>query len=163
MPEAQKNIAFLANNAALSAILAQTLENEPALCVYRFETLDALTSFMRICPLDLAILDADSIAGGVTEALRGLRKSPGLASDDFEMVVLTRAGAAFHRPFHDSGANEVLSKPVMPQRLLRHVFARLGLNRPDHRRRRRLGADHVPARPDNVIQLFAGERQRKFR
>lgn len=174
MSEPKKTIAFLAANAALSAILSQTLESEPALRVYRFESLDALTIFMRICPLDLIILDADSIADGVTESLRGLRKVPGLPNPDFEMMVLTRAGEAFHRPFHDSGANEVLTKPVMPQRLLRRAFGRLAIRQPE------LGADGVYRGPErrqrpryqpqagataegqnNVIPLF-GERQRRL-
>ena len=173
MPDFQKTIAFLASNAALSALLSQTLESEPALRVYQFETFDALSTFMRICPLDLVILDADSIPGGVTEALRGLKSRPGLANAHFQMLVLTRAGAAFHRPFHDSGADEVISKPVMPQRLLRHVFARLELDRPlfsadgvyrgpERRQRPRLQpvADQAPVvRHDNVIPLF-GDRLR---
>jgi CheY-like chemotaxis protein len=169
----KKTVAFLASNAALSAILTDTLKNEQSLRVYPFETLGALTTFIRICPLDLAILDADSISGGADAALRGLRAHPGLANRHLEMMVLTRAGPAFHGPFHESGADEVLSKPIMPQRLLRHVFARLGLELippghdgiyrgPERRQRPRhlSQAETAIVRHDNVIPLF-GNRPRK--
>lgn len=175
LTETRKLAAILAANPALTSILAKPLESEAGLGVCEFETSEALMTFMRISPLDLVIIDADSTAMPAADFVRALRANRRLASTHFEMIALTRAAPPFHQALLDAGFDEVLAKPVPTADLLAAVARRLAQGRspvtwdgiyrgPERRslRRFRQGtAATREVRPTNVIPLFGREQTRR--
>jgi len=162
-----KSIALLAANPAFGAIVGSGLQSEARLKVYAFESIEAVTTFIRISPIDLVILDADSLPADIGETVTGLRQLPMWAQRDLSLMLLTRAEPAFHPALIAQGIDIVHGKPVSPARLLDSVRGQLhlraagpivdGIYRGPERRRNR-GTNRVaPALPrqDNVVQLFA--------
>ncbi|QQR37123.1 response regulator transcription factor [Devosia oryziradicis] len=150
------SIAILAANPAFSSILADMLQAERGHRVPCFTEVEALTTFMVISPVDIVLLDAD--AEGGRELAQQLRHQPRLANPFVQIVALTRANPAFHRPLLAAGADLVLPKPVAPARLLAAVDGLLigeqrsvvnwvgpALSAPTETR---------PLSTDNVVQLF---------
>jgi DNA-binding response OmpR family regulator len=164
-----KLVAILAANPALTSILAKPLATEAGLRICEFATGPALVTFMRISPLDLVIIDADSAGTSATDFVRALRANPRLASAHFDIIALTRAAPGFHQHLLEAGIDEVLSKPVSTIELLDRVALRLAHNRPHaasggiyggperrlgHRARQLASRNRDDGRPSNVIPLF---------
>lgn len=160
------SIALLAANPALAGILARALEVDGGHKVATFEGIEALTTFLRIAPVDVVVLDTELPGAPAIDIARGLRKHLKLANDDFAIVALTQTPAPFHRPLLAAGIDEVLQKPVTPARLLA-VIDDLG----EPQREVAVGngpmvkvfeGSHVsPARVGNVIPLFGEGRERR--
>ena len=112
------SIALLAANPALAGILARALETDGGHKVATFAGIEALTTYMRLSPVDLVVLDTELPGAPAIDIARGLRMHLKLASDDFAIVALTSTPVPFHRPLITAGIDEVLVKPVSPSRLL---------------------------------------------
>lgn len=164
MPRSTKKIAVLADNPALNALLSQTLEGEAGIAVYTFASLPALVTMLRLAPMDLLLLDADSLgdAGATVAALRDL---PGLASRAFQVALLTRAAEPFHGALLEHGVDAVLRKPVSPAALVSRINAQLwpspqmfsadGIYRgPERRAHAPMRLPQTIVRHDNVVPLF---------
>ena len=161
-----RKIALLAANPAFGAIAGAGLQSEARLKVYTFETLDAVTTFMRISPIDLVILDADGLPADVTASVASLRRQPRRIQQDLSVMLLTRAAPAFHPALLVQGIDVIHGKPVSPARLLDSVKTQLhmraagtvvdGVYRgPERRRRNGIVRAASPAiRQGNVVQLF---------
>ena len=109
------SVAILAANKAFTSILSDVLQAERGHRVPCFSEAAALTTFLVISPVDVVVLDAD--AEGGRELAQQLRKHSRLANPFVQIVALTRANPAFHRPLLTAGADLVLQKPVAPARL----------------------------------------------
>lgn len=118
MPSRALSIALLAANPALAGILARALEIDGRHKVATFEGIEALTTYLRIAPVDVVVLDTELPGAPAIDIARGLRTHMKLASDDFAVVALTQTPVPFHRPLIAAGIDEVLQKPVTPARLL---------------------------------------------
>lgn len=164
MQRSIKKIAVLADNPALNALLGRTLEGEPGMAVYTFATMPALVTLLRIAPVDLLLLDADTL-GDAGAAVAALRDLPGLASRDFRIMLLTRAAEPFHAALVEQGVDAVLRKPVSPAALIGRVTEQLwpaellfsadGVYRgPERRARAAVPMPRAVVRHDNVIPLF---------
>jgi two-component system phosphate regulon response regulator PhoB len=160
------SIALLAANPALAGILARALEVDGGHKVATFEGIEALTTYLRISPVDVVVLDTELPGAPAIDIARGLRKHLKLANDDFAIVALTQTPAPFHRPLLAAGIDEVLQKPVTPARLLAVVDALC-----EPQREVAVGngpmvkvfeGSHVSlARIGNVIPLFGEGRERR--
>jgi CheY-like chemotaxis protein len=113
-----KAVAMLAANPAFAAILCRSLEQDGGYRVASFSSVEMLTTFLRISPVDVVVLDTDLPGAPAIDIARGLRSHLKLASSAFEIVALTRAAVAFHKPLLAAGIDAVLEKPVTPQQLL---------------------------------------------
>ena len=113
-----KAVAILAANPAFAAILSRALEQDGGYRVASFSSVEMLTTFLRISPVDVVVLDTDLPGAPAIDIARGLRNHLKLASSAFDIVALTRAAAAFHKPLLAAGIDAVLEKPVTPQQLL---------------------------------------------
>jgi CheY-like chemotaxis protein len=118
MPSRALSIAMLVANPALAGILARSLELDGGHRVATFEGIEALTTYLRLTPVDIVLLDTELPGAPAIDIARGLRKHVRLASADFAVVALTQTPAPFHRPLLAAGIDRVLSKPVSPARLL---------------------------------------------
>ncbi|MBD8066774.1 response regulator [Devosia sp. PTR5] len=165
-----RTIAILAANPALTALLRVTLESENGFRMAAFETVEALTIFTRITPVDLIVVDADTEALGSDAAVRELRAQERSANPGMGLIVLTRAEPAFHGRFLVAGADAVLAKPVVPGRLVLAVARLLGEEAmPMHQvggmRAGREGpprcASPSPGTGSNVIPLFGPNSPRR--
>jgi CheY-like chemotaxis protein len=113
-----KAVAILAANPAFAAILSRALEQDGGYRVASFSSVEMLTTFLRISPVDVVVLDTDLPGAPAIDIARGLRNHLKLATSAFEIVALTRAAVAFHKPLLAAGIDAVLEKPVTPQQLL---------------------------------------------
>jgi DNA-binding response OmpR family regulator len=158
------SIALLAANPALAGILARALEHDGGHKVATFAGVEALTTYLRISPVDLVVLDTELPGAPAIDIARGLRAHLRLASEDFAIVALTQTPTPFHRPLLAAGIDEVLQKPVTPSRLLavveelcepeREVAVSNGPMVPVFS-----GHHAAPARVGNVIPLFGEGRK----
>ena len=164
-------IAMLAGNPAFSGILQRTLQADGGHRVASFEGIDALTTYLRISPVDVVVLDTELPGAPAIDIARGLRRHLRLANPDFCIVALTRTAEPFHRPLVSAGIDRVLSKPVTPGALLASIeglfesqravataggTAAIGaMVRPFE------GASATWVRSGNVIPLFGEGRERR--
>ena len=159
-------IAMLAGNPAFSGILQRALELDGGHKVASFQGVEVLTTYLRISPVDVVILDTDLPGAPAIDIARGLRQHMKLATPDFQIVALTRTPAPFHKPLLAAGIDQVLLKPVTPGALLEAVeslfeperavaMANGPMVRPFE------GAATPPARVGNVIPLFGEGRERR--
>lgn len=164
MHRSTKKIAVLADNPALNALLSQTLEGEAGIAVYTFGSMPALVTMLRLAPMDLLLLDADSL-GDAGAAVAALRDLPGLASRSFQVTLLTRAAEPFHEGLMAHGIDAVLRKPVSPAALVSRIgeqlwpsaqmFSADGIYRgPERRAHAPMRMPQTMARHDNVVPLF---------
>ena len=164
-----RSIAILAGNPAFGGILQRALENAGGHKVAHFESIEALTTYLRIAPTDVVILDTEMSGSSAVDIARGLRGYMKLASPDFYIVALTRAPAPFHKPLLNACIDHVLTKPVTPAVLLAAVEAlfespravaatgTFPLTRPVRQFEERA---NPPVRVGNVIPLFGEGRER---
>lgn len=170
MPLTRK-IAFLVANTAFGDIVGGDLRGDARLQVYAFQTIEAVMTFMRIAPVHLVLLDADSLRTDAATAVNALRRQPRLVNDAFSVMMLTRAAPAFHEALLAQGVDVAHSRPVSPARLLDSVLTELNLHPagpmvdgtyrgPDRRRPRGALRTSLPQiRHGNVIPLF-GQRSK---
>ena len=166
MPSRPLSVAMLAANPALAGILARALEIDGGHKVATFEGIEALTTYLRITPVDLVVLDTELPGAPAIDIARGLRSHVRLASDDFAIVALTQTPAPFHRPLLAAGIDEVLQKPVTPGRLLAVVDALCMPAREVAVGNGPMvqvfeGSGSAPVRSGNVIPLFGEGRERR--
>lgn len=163
------SVALLAANAAFADIVCRTLEERDDYRVPCFSTVDALTTFMRLAPVDVVVFDTDLPGASAVDIVQGLRSHPKLANPLFKTIVLTRAAKPFQQPILAAGVDVVLQKPVPPRHLLAAIDSlyadeRLvaGSGQAHHSTRqvvRTLQAHSLPSeRVGNVIPLFGEGR-----
>jgi DNA-binding response OmpR family regulator len=158
------SVAMLAANPALAGILARALETDGGHKVATFEGIEALTTYLRLTPVDIVVLDTELPGAPAIDIARGLRAHLKLASDDFSIIALTQTPAPFHRPLLVAGIDAVLQKPVSPARLLATVDS---LTTPEREVAMANGpmvqvfegSHSAPTRVGNIIPLF-GEGRR---
>lgn len=163
-----KAVAILAANPAFAAILSRALEQDGGYRVTSFSSVEMLTTFLRISPVDVVVLDTDLPGAPAIDIARGLRNHLKLATSAFEIVALTRAAVAFHKPLLAAGIDAVLEKPVTPQQLLACIDGLTEVERVaavQHQAMTMVRAFEprpVPAeRIGNVIPLFGEGRVRR--
>ena len=162
------SIAMLAGNPAFRGILQRALELDGGHKVASFEGIEALTTYLRISPVDVVVLDTELPGAPAIDIARGLRQHMKLAAPDFYIVALTRTPAPFHKPLFSAGIDRVLMKPVTPGTLLGTVEALFEAERavatanaPAPGVRPFDGMDRSPVRVGNVIPLFGEGRERR--
>jgi len=159
-------IALLAANPALAGILARALASDGGHKVATFAGIEALTTYLRLAPVDVVVLDTELPGAPAIDIARGLRSHLRLASDDFAIVALTQTPTPFHRPLFAAGIDEVLQKPVTPARLLAVVDELCQPQREIAVGNGPMvtvfdGAAMTPVRIGNVIPLFGEGRERR--
>lgn len=137
-----RSIALLAANPALASILSRTLTEEAKHRVAAFAALPALSTYLRITPVDVAVLSLDLPWNELVAIVRGLKVAPHSANPLIEVIVLTHA-VPLAASLTDTGISAVLAKPVSPQKLLDAVSEALAAERAPGPRRVRPA---VPAR-----------------
>lgn len=151
MSVSPRTVAILVANPALSSILGMVLASAPSLRVRPFDSLLALSTYMRLAPVDLIVADLDGNGTGADLVAQALRSDKRVESAEFQIIALasgvngdTRAKA------RRAGIDEVVIKPMSPRYLLERVLARLRrspVRQMVHRR-------PEPSAPDNVVPLF---------
>jgi DNA-binding response OmpR family regulator len=170
VPAPIKVIAILAANPALTSLLSAVLAATYGLRVRSFESAVALTTYMRLSPVDLLVCDFDCAASPADDLARALRGDTSLARRDFQIIALASViDAGMKVASIASGIDEVIVKPMSPKYLLERVLSRLRPAGPPVGTATRYGPERrgspSPARPaeprpsyagrgDNVIPLF---------
>ncbi|QMV02949.1 response regulator [Devosia sp. D6-9] len=169
-----KVVAVLAANPALSSILTMVLAGCPSLRVRLFESRAALTTYMRLAPVDVVVADFDCDDAPADQLAAALRQDEHLHRRDFSIIALTRTVTDTTRNAAVSaGIDEVIVKPMSPRYLLERVLARTrrqdhpvrsaAYHGPERRHRLTLPPAGVYARKsDNVIPLFGRPRQQEL-
>ena len=168
MQESVKVVAVLAANPALSSILSAVLAASPALRVRQFESVAALTTYMRLAPIDLLVCDFDCEAAPAGSLAAGLRGDRALSRTRLQIIALaSQLNPDVKRASLEGGIDEIIVKPMSPRYLLERVIARLrrgdvrasGRPRAPASSQERLvaAAAAYRQRGDNVIPLF-GDR-----
>jgi DNA-binding response OmpR family regulator len=172
VPEPIKVVAILAASPALSSILTSVLAATPNLRVRSFESQLALTTYMRLSPVDLLVADFDCEASPAGELARALHADAAVVRRAFQIIALaSTVDAETKEASIASGIDEVIVKPMSPKYLLERVLSRLrrplpqpaSPSGPDRRERLPpprqvvLSRSH-PHRGDNVIPLFKDHR-----
>ena len=135
MDERTNVVAVLVSNPALSSILTMVLVSVPSLRVRAFESQLALTTYMRLAPVDLIVSDFDCDTSPADRVARDLRANDMLESHDFQIIALaTYVTPEMNDASITSGIDEIILKPMSPKYLLDRVLTRL-----------RRGAIPVPA------------------
>jgi two-component system, OmpR family, phosphate regulon response regulator PhoB len=123
---ALKTVAVLTANPALSAILSVVLAANPLLRVRPFESELALTTYMRITPIDVLVCDLDSGEARADRLAHELRHDEQINHRDFQIIALARSIDEKTRlNAIRVGIDEVIVKPMSPRYLLERVLSRL--------------------------------------
>lgn len=160
---------MLASNPALASIFASALQD--AGCqVAVFSSLPGLATYLRIAPVDVAVLDLDLRWNELVETVRALRSAPRNANPLLETIVLTHV-LPFGNLAETARIGTILRKPVGPNQLVGAVHqliefeSRIAPVRPRHQPAQR---QFPPTRPaidgkhmGNVIPLFSEGRERR--
>ena len=159
MPLRSRSIAVLAENPAFGSILSHALEDAGDYRVPVFSTIEGLSTFLRIAPVDVAVLDLDLPWSNLVSTARAIKAHPRLANPQLDIIVLTRA-----LPISSAGTSiaAVLGKPVTPRQLSEKIESLLPAEpvRPQLQRvpspRPRSAPPKLTLVPryDNVIPLF---------
>ena len=144
-----KVVAIFVSNPALGSILAAVLAANPGLRVRSFESQLALTTYMRLAPVDLIVADFDGEVLAHHLAV-DLRADMRLERRDFQLLALASAITPELKTVSvRAGIDEIILKPMSPKYLLERVLSRLA--------RRAAAQLRKPAPvqwPANVIPLF---------
>jgi DNA-binding response OmpR family regulator len=111
-----RSIFLLAGNPAFGAILSQALTSD-GYEVASFTSVSKLATYLKYSTVDVVVLDTDVPGAPAVDVARGLRQNVQTESENFSIVALTRASAAFHKPLLAAGVDAVLNKPVTPAEL----------------------------------------------
>jgi two-component system phosphate regulon response regulator PhoB len=158
-----RTIAVLAANPALGSILGRAFEDSGAARVPVFSTLAALSVFLRIAPVDAAVLSLDQPWADAAEIVGRLKQTARAANPLIEFVVLADA-----TPIATVGRGQFvpLGKPASPATVIEAVAGTLASGRrrsdvhsgaPNSRRefhRPRAAILPIIERQGNVIPLF---------
>jgi DNA-binding response OmpR family regulator len=159
MAEQAKVVALLVSSPALSSILSMVLASVPSLRVRPFESQVALTTYMRLAPVDLIVSDFDSERAPADKVARELHADANLERRDFQMIALaSRVTPETKVASIGAGIDEIIVKPMSPKYLLERVLSRL-----QRKAGVRTVARTLTRAPDysgsNVIPLFGRETQ----
>ena len=158
-----RTIAVLAANPAFSSILGRVFQDAGAARVPVFSSLASLSVFLRITPVDAAILSLDLPWAEIADLVRGLRQASRAANPLIEFVALSDATPI--GPHMGRGEFVALGKPASPGKVMAAVTealagdSRRSASPPSMLRGRRdtRRAQSVPViteRQGNVIPLF---------
>lgn len=126
MAEPTRVVALLVANPALSSILSMVLASQPSLRVRPFDSQLALTTYMRLAPVDLIVSDFDSERAPADKVARELHDDQHLERRDFQMIALaTRVTPETKQASISAGIDEIIVKPMSPKYLLERVLSRL--------------------------------------
>jgi two-component system, OmpR family, phosphate regulon response regulator PhoB len=126
MSEQAKVVAVLVANPALSSILSMVLASVPTLRVRPFESETALTTYMRLAPVDLLVCDFDSRNAPADRVAEALRRDKTLTRRSFQVIALaSEVTAQTKRVSISAGIDEIIVKPMSPKYLLERVLSRL--------------------------------------
>jgi CheY-like chemotaxis protein len=161
MSEQAKVVAVLVANPALSSILTMVLAAVPSLRVRPFDSQIALTTYMRLAPVDLIVSDFDSQRAPADRVARELHADPGLERRDFQVIALaSEVTAETKQASIRAGIDEIIVKPMSPKYLLERVLSRLQRWEPPPRPRvAPVAVRHLDFSGSNVIPLFGREHQ----
>jgi two-component system phosphate regulon response regulator PhoB len=153
--EPAKVVALLVSSPALSSILGTVLASAPSLRVRPFESQLALTTYMRLAPVDLVVSDFDCERAPADQLARDLHADANLERHDFQVIALaTRVTPHTKQASIEAGIDEIIVKPMSPKYLLERVLSRLQRKAGAARRIPRV----LPRAPDysgsNVVPLF---------
>lgn len=158
-----KSVAILAGNPAFAALLAKTLESRAGHRVAQFTGIEAMTTYLRITPVDIVLLDGDIAGMPAADLARGLRSHLRLATNLFDIVAIARAADSVRAPLLAAGVDLVLAKPILPHALL-EAFEQLSGSRRGqapalpHAARQFPLVARMAERMGNVIPLFGEGR-----
>ncbi len=139
-----------------------------------FETRLALTTYMRLSPVDLLVCDFDCAESPAGDMARALHADAAIARPEFQVLALaSTVDEDIKRASILGGIDEVIVKPMSPRYLLERVLSRLrrgavagasSFRGPERRRSiapRLLGSppEERPRSGDNVIPLFGEQHQ----
>lgn len=162
MPQSLKTVALLVANPALSSILSMTLAGVTSLRVRPFETQVALTTYLRLAPVDLVVVDVDSTiahADRLAEAIRAVGRTDG---SRLQIIALASSVTPEIRDAAAAaGVDEIIIKPMSPRYLVERVMARLLRvpARPVVPARRRSAMPDWSRFGDNIVPLFGRDGQ----
>lgn len=164
MNEQAKVVAILVSNPALSSILTMVLASVPSLRVRPFESQLALSTYMRLAPVDLIVSDFDSERAPADKVARELHGDLSLERRDFQVIALaSRVTSETKYASIRAGIDEIIVKPMSPKYLLERVLSRLQRVQTPLVRRPRTRAYQLPADyaavASNVIPLFGRKLQ----
>jgi CheY-like chemotaxis protein len=126
MTDQAKVVAVLVANPALSSILTMVLASVPSLRVRPFDSQIALTTYMRLAPVDLIVSDFDSDRAPADRVARELHADTRLERRDFQMIALASTVTDQTKTASiSSGIDEIIVKPMSPKYLLERVLSRL--------------------------------------
>ena len=158
MPQSLKTVAVLVANPALSSILSMTLAGVASLRVRQFETQVALTTYLRLAPADLVVVDFDSTIAHAEKLAEAIR------AEGRRLQIIALAGTVtpeIRDVAAAAGIDEVIVKPMSPRYLVERVMARL-LRVPARTvttSRRRSAMPDWSRFGDNVVPLFGRDGQ----
>lgn len=143
-------VAILVSNPALSSLLAATLASSPTLRIRPFESEVALTTYMRLAPVDIVVADFDGDPAA-DQLAKTLRADTRFERRDFQVIALSsRINSGIKAASLRAGVDEIIVKPMSPKYLLERVLSRLA-RRPAPVARRQQQPTIWPA---NVVPLF---------
>src|SRR5262245_61539355 len=126
MSEPAKVVAVLVSNPALSSILSMVLASVPTLRVRPFESELALTTYMRLAPVDLILSDFDSQSAPADRVAQALHTDRSLERRSFQVIALaSEVTAEMKKASISAGIDEIIVKPMSPKYLLERVLSRL--------------------------------------
>jgi len=163
MPIPQKTIAILSANPAFASIFSGAFKDRGFRAV-AFSTASAFSTFLRIAPVDVAVLNLDVTWPETIRTVRGLKSIPRAANPLLKAIVLTH-DTPFVGSLEGTGVDAVLAKPVTPAQLVLAIWE--ALEGPQRSAQadpkpattaRRLGFSRAATAPSeprgNVIPLF---------
>ncbi|MCZ4271191.1 two-component system response regulator [Maritalea porphyrae] len=163
-----KVVGIVAQNRALSSILAMMLRDCQDMRVRVFETHKALQIYLRIAPIHLLLCDYQLNDMSCPQLVSSLKSNPQMHTENMQIVALTRnIDRNMQREIGITGIDEVIVKPMSPAYIRERVTARLAL--PAKFRRIPVRNNSLAKRvdayietirpaqdtPSNVVQLFA--------
>ncbi|HEY9012720.1 MAG TPA: hypothetical protein VIN06_17060 [Devosia sp.] len=150
-----KVVAILVSNPALGSILGAVLAANPSLRVRPFESQLALTTYMRLAPVDLIVADFDGDVPAHHLAI-DLRADMRLERRDFQLLALASIVTPELKTLSArAGIDEIVLKPMSPKYLLERVLSRLARRHAQQTLRK-----PAPVQwPANVIPLFGQSPQ----
>lgn len=166
-----KVVGIVAQNRALSSILAMMLRDCVDTRVRVFETHKALQIYLRIAPIHLLLCDYQLDDMSCPQLVSSLKSNPQMHTENMQIIALTRnIDRNMQHEIGITGIDEVIVKPMSPAYIRERVTARLAL--PVKFKRVPMNNSSIVKRvdayieaikptrdlPSNVVQLF-GQHQ----
>jgi len=162
-----KVVGIVAQNRALSSILAMMLRDCANVRVRIFETHKALQVYLRIAPIHLLLCDYQLDDMSCPELVSSVKSNPQMHTENMQIIALTRnIDRTMQREIGITGIDEVIVKPMSPAYIRERAMARLALpakykrvpaNKSSLAQRVEAYVETIiPAndQPNNVVQLF---------